>query len=77
MKVRMKVGVSGPRHDGQGWPRVGEVIDVPDWEGADLCSSGLGVPVAEAKAETAVAPKNEEVRKVEEKRRPGRPRKDA
>lgn len=68
MKVKMKVSVSGPRHDGGDWPRMGVEMDVPDWEGAELCASGLAVPVVEEPVEKAVAPEPE-------KRRPGRPRK--
>ena len=53
MKVRMKVGVSGSR-DGQPWPPIGETVDVPDAQGADLCAAGLAEPVADRKAEKAV-----------------------
>ena len=53
MRVRMKVSVSGTR-GGQLWPGIGDEMDVPDGEGADLCSAGLAEPVAERKAEKAV-----------------------
>ncbi|MBP2370228.1 hypothetical protein [Pseudonocardia parietis] len=54
MRVRMKVSVSGTR-GGQLWPGIGEEIDLPDGEGADLCAAGLAEPVAVTKpAETAV-----------------------
>lgn len=60
MKVKMKVAVSGPRHDGTNWPDKGEPIDVPDWEGVDLCAAGLAEPVGEKEAsETATAPEPE------------------
>lgn len=54
MKIRMKVYISGTR-DGQDWPAVGEEIEVPDEEGADLCAAGFAEPVAKrAKVEKAV-----------------------
>lgn len=55
MRVRMKVEVSGTRN-GHPWPRRGEVVDVPDAEGADLCAAGLAEPVVDDRVETAVAP---------------------
>lgn len=52
MKVEMKHEVSGTR-DGEPWPPIGGEITVPDEEGAELCASGMAVPVAErAKPET-------------------------
>lgn len=72
MKVKMKVNVSGPRHDGHEWPRIGGEIDVPDWEGADLCGSGLAEPVKVDKVETATPPKAEE-RTEDDKPKRGRP----
>lgn len=75
MRIRMKVSVSGSYwldqkpHD---WPARGEEGDVPDEEGARLCAHGMAEPVAvEQLVERAVTPQ------VAEKRRPGRPRKDA
>lgn len=59
MKVRMTVDISGTRH-GQEWPPRGEVVDLPDDEGAALCSSGMATPVAENKVEKAVAPEPEQ-----------------
>lgn len=56
MKVRMKVDVSGSRN-GQPWPSRGGVVDVPDDEGAHLCSAGMAVPLMpESEPETAVTP---------------------
>lgn len=58
MKIRMKVAVSGTRN-GVPWPACGEVAEVSDVEGADLCAAGLADPVAEppaAATETATAP---------------------
>jgi hypothetical protein len=54
MKVRMTVDISGTRN-GQEWPPRGEVVDLPDDEGAALCSSGMATPVAVDKVEKAVA----------------------
>ena len=77
MKVRMKVAVSGPRHDGTSWPGKGEEVEVPDWEGAELCGSGLADPVAErGEPEKAVTPDDSEKRETP-KKRAGRPRKTA
>lgn len=61
MKIRMKVDLSGLR-DGRPWPPRGEVAEVPDVEGADLCAAGAAEPVADPpaeKAETAKAPEPE------------------
>ena len=44
MKVRMKGDVSGSRN-GVPWPARGEVMELPDDEGAQLCASGLATPV--------------------------------
>lgn len=52
MKVVLKVDVSGTRN-GQPWPRRGEVVDVGDQEGADLCAAGMATPVAVDDVETA------------------------
>ena len=62
MKIRMKVAVSGSRN-GQPWPAFGEVAELPDDEGAELCARGFAEPVAEKpKAEKAVAPDDAEQR---------------
>lgn len=71
MKVKMKVSVSGPRHDGREWPRIGGEIDVPDWEGADLCASRIAEPVKEDKVETAVVADDEQRDKPRRGRPPG------
>lgn len=58
MKIRMKVAVSGTRN-GRPWPAYGEVAEVSDAEGADLCAAGMAEPVADppaAKAEQATPP---------------------
>jgi hypothetical protein len=58
----MTAHISGAR-DGQHWPGVGEVIDVPDLEGAGLVAAGLAAEEVAAKAapkvEKATAPKPE------------------
>jgi hypothetical protein len=71
VKVKMKMQVSGTR-DGVAWPAPGEVVELPDAEGAKLCANGTASPVAEKadKVEKAVAPDDDV-----EKRGPGRPRK--
>lgn len=40
MKVQMKSRISGTRN-GQSWPDVGEVINLPDAEAVDLLNAGL------------------------------------
>lgn len=55
MKVRMKVEVSGTRN-GHPWPSRGEVVDVTDAEGAELCAAGMAEPVADDRVEKAVPP---------------------
>ena len=56
MKIRMKEHREGGWHDGTDWRSyapVGEVMDVEDAHGADLCRQGAAEPVAEErKAET-------------------------
>lgn len=46
-KVRMVVGVSGYRHDGEKWPPVGSELTVPDWEADDLIRGGNAVAADE------------------------------
>lgn len=58
MKIKMKMQLTGTRN-GERWPAVGEVKTLPDGEAAELCASGLAEPVAEKRAEKAVAPKAE------------------
>jgi hypothetical protein len=58
VKVRMKIRIAGSRN-GIRWPEAGEVVDLPDNEGADLCSQGLAEPVVDVKPEKATAKKAE------------------
>ncbi len=63
MRIRVKAVISGTRN-GLDWPAVGEELDVPGEEGAQLCASGAADPVAtEAPAERAVVTKSAEKRK--------------
>lgn len=58
MKVRMKATVAGTIQGQR--TVVGQVVDVPDGAGEQLCSQGLAEPVAEpapAKAEKRTAAK--------------------
>lgn len=55
MLVRMKVHVSGTRN-GLRWPPVGDVVELPDSEGARLCAAGLAVPEPETAVRTATPP---------------------
>ena len=61
MKIKLKADMSGTRN-GQDWPARGEVFEVDDDEGAELCAAGLAEPVASKagdKTEKAVAPEPE------------------
>ena len=62
MKVRIVNRPTGLLN-GRDWPDVGEVFEVPDEAGADMCASGIGEPVVEDKAEKAVPRKKAETRK--------------
>lgn len=46
MKIKMVAEVSGTRN-GEPWPARGKTLDVPDYEGADLCAAGLALPVSD------------------------------
>lgn len=46
-KVRMIVGVSGSRHDGEPWPPAGEILECPEWEAQDLINGGNAVKVGD------------------------------
>jgi ribosomal protein L29 len=59
VRVKMKVAVSGAR-DGQSWPPIGGVVDLPDEEGASLCAANLATPAGDDDVETAV-PSTEDV----------------
>lgn len=61
MRVKMKADVSGTRN-GRPWPVRGEVVEVGDQEGADLCAAGIAVPVADDKTERAVVDDDSEKR---------------
>lgn len=55
MRVRMKVELSGT-HNNKAWPRRGELVEVGDQEGAELCAAGIAEPVVEPEpVEKAVA----------------------
>lgn len=55
MRIRMTAGMSGTR-DGAPWPALGEELEVPDTEGAELCAAGVATPVAAvAEKENATA----------------------
>lgn len=61
MKVRMRVQISGLR-DNERWPAVGEVKELPDAEGANLCAKGFAEPVVEERVEKAVPSESVEKR---------------
>lgn len=57
MKVKMLIPLSGTRN-GAAWPALGEVVDLPGAEGAEMCERGHAEPV-KAAAERATARKPE------------------
>ncbi|MET9705367.1 hypothetical protein [Streptomyces griseus] len=85
MRIRMKIAMSGLRN-GQPWPPVGQVTDLPTGEAQHLCASGIAEEVNDdpdaeetatpPEAETAKAPDAETTTPpAETKRGRGRPRK--
>ncbi|MFI1767517.1 hypothetical protein ACH41H_36470 [Streptomyces sp. NPDC020800] len=54
MKVRIRGDISGSR-DGVPWPKRGEVMELPDDEGAQLCASGLATPVKDTEKDVEKA----------------------
>jgi len=58
MKVRMKTQLTGSRN-GVRWPAAGEVKELTDNEGADLCAAGLAEPVVEERVEKRPAKRAE------------------
>lgn len=68
MKVRIVNRPTGLLN-GRDWPEVGEVFEVEDIHGADMCASGIGEPVLADEVEKRPATKRAEKRaadKVEE-----------
>lgn len=64
MKIRMKMAVLGTFH-GMENVRLGDVVEVPDDEGARYCKLGYAEPVAdeaEEDTETATPPQDAEKR---------------
>lgn len=55
MKVRMKVGMSGTRN-GEAWPKLGEVAELPTAEAAHYVAAGIAERVEVAPVETATVP---------------------
>jgi hypothetical protein len=58
MRVKMKVDISGTR-DGRPWPQRGEVVEVADQEGADLCAAKMAEPVVDDGVEVSTPPEPE------------------
>lgn len=69
MKVRIVNQPTGLLN-GRDWPAVGEVLEVADEHGADMCAAGIGVPVKDDEVETAVPSADE----VETADKPATPR---
>ena len=63
MKVRIVNRPTGLLN-GRNWPDAGEVLEVEDNVGADMCAAGIGEPVVEDKTEKAVPSKKAETRKA-------------
>lgn len=53
MRVTMKASVSGSRN-GVSWPKIGETVDLPDDEAAQLCAARIAEPAGEEEPEKAV-----------------------
>ena len=62
MKVRIVNRPTG-LVNGREWPAVGEVLEVSDEAGADMCAAKIAEPVVEDKTEKAVPSKKAETRK--------------
>jgi hypothetical protein len=52
----MAMNMSGTR-SGADWPQIGEILEVDDDEGVQLCAAGIATPVVKRDVETAVPPK--------------------
>ncbi|MFD4662459.1 hypothetical protein [Streptomyces halstedii] len=85
MRIRMKIAMSGLRN-GQPWPPVGQITDIPTGEAQHLCASGIAEEVSDGPPaeETATPPPPEDTKApapetatapAETKRGRGRPRK--
>jgi hypothetical protein len=61
MKVRIVSRPSGLLN-GRDWPEVGEVLEVDDVPGADMCASGIAEPVVEDRVEKRPTAKRVEKR---------------
>ena len=61
MKVRIVNRPTGLLN-GRDWPESGEVFEVDDHIGADMCASGIGEPVVEDSTEKRPAAKRGEKR---------------
>jgi ribosomal protein L29 len=59
VRIKMKVAVSGAR-DGQPWPGIGGVVDLPDDEAQSYVTAGMATPATDDDVETAV-PSTEDV----------------
>lgn len=70
MRVRMKVSISGT-HNGEDWPEVGGVADLPDVEARHLVAGGLAVA---APVEAAIPDRDVETATVTTK--PGKRRRN-
>lgn len=62
MFVRMAVQITGTRN-GIDWPRIGELIELPDLEAADMIAAGYCIAVDEPAPEIVVAPLGRKARK--------------
>lgn len=67
MKVQMKVSISGTR-DGQDWPAIGEIVDLPNDEAVSMLNAGLVSAVESSKPETR--PSSEPTKRAATKRAP-------
>jgi hypothetical protein len=73
MQVRMRVSISGTRN-GEPWPVVGQVIDLPGHEAVHMVNAGMAAVVVEPEpVETATAEVAAETRPAPRKTRSRKP----
>lgn len=61
MKIRMRMSVAGSFHGIEN-VQIGDLVDVPDDEGARYCKLGYAEPVTDNREEKAARPDNSEKR---------------
>lgn len=70
MKIELRVSMTGTRN-GQDWPPIGSVVDLPDDEAQQMLAVGLAVLPGEPEAAAVVAPENAATRKPRARKQTG------